>query len=142
MNLPPPVGDLATLDRVQCLSLLADAPFARIAFVAEHGPTILPINHLLLDDAVYFRTSPGSKLAMAAGGKQVAIEVDGSDPTTRTAWSVVAHGRASLVTDEGLTQRLHALPFEPWVFPDDRSFWVEITIDDVAGRRIVPEDLA
>lgn len=137
MPVPPRPGDLASLDREECLAHLGTASFVRVGFVTTQGPTILPVNHLLHGDALYFRTAPGSKLGTAAAGARVAIEADGGDEPTRTGWSVLVHGQASIVNDKDLIEALHAEPFEPWALPADQSFWVRVELEHVAGRRIV-----
>jgi uncharacterized protein len=139
VNDHPRPGDLLELDREECVRRLIDAPWARIAFTTDSGPRILPINHLVVDGEVYFRTSPGSKLASAVRGAPVALEVDGGDAASRLGWSVVARGRSSIVHDEGLIERLMLQPFEPWTLPEDKAFWVWIEIDDITGRTIVPK---
>jgi nitroimidazol reductase NimA-like FMN-containing flavoprotein (pyridoxamine 5'-phosphate oxidase superfamily) len=130
-------GDLVAIDPVDCVSMLEKAPWVRIGFVAGDEVTILPINHLLHAGAIYFRTAPGSKLGTAAASGPVTIEADDGDPRTREAWSVVAHGHASIVTDQGLLEELMALPFEPWALPDTQAFWVRVDVERVTGRRIV-----
>ena len=136
MDAPPRPGDLIELDRERCIELLAGAHLVRIAFVTDHGPSVLPVNHLVHDGSLYFRTAPGSKLGIAAADGPVAIEADGGDAATRTGWSVVVHGRASIVTDEGVSEALYERPFEPWALPDDRAFWVRVPLDQISGRRI------
>jgi uncharacterized protein len=137
-DLPRP-GDLLALDPAECVERLSRASWIRIAFVNAGGPTILPVNHVVFEDAVFFRTAPGSKLGLAAQADRVAIEADGGDSATRIGWSVVAHGRASIVHDRALVERLMALPFEPWALPEDAVFWIRIDIDTITGRTIVPK---
>jgi uncharacterized protein len=137
MHVPPRPGDLAPIDHDRCLELLADASFVRVAFVTPQGPTVLPVNHLMHGDALYFRTAPGSKLGTAAAGAKVAIEADSGDDLTRTGWSVLVHGSASIVNDPQLIEALHATPFEPWALPAEQAFWVRVELERVAGRRIV-----
>lgn len=137
MSQPSLPGDLVPIDASVCTELLADAPWARIGFVVDGVPTVLPINIVLHDDAIFFRTAAGSKLGTAAASARVAIEVDGGDPSERVAWSVVAHGQASIVTDRDLEATLLGLPFEPWAVPDSRQFWVRVEVADISGRRIV-----
>jgi uncharacterized protein len=139
VNEHPRPGELLELDHDECVRRLIDAPWARIAFTTDNGPRILPINHLVVDDAVYFRTSPGSKLGSAVRGAPVALEVDGGDAASRLGWSVVAYGRSSIVHDEELIERLMLQPFEPWTLPSDKAFWVRVEIDDISGRTIVPK---
>lgn len=139
MNDHPRPGTLLELDREECMRRLDRAPWARIAFTTDSGPRILPINHLVLDDAVYLRTSPGSKLGSAVRGVTVAVEVDGGDEASQLGWSVVARGRSSIVHDEALIERLMLQPFEPWTLPESKAFWVQVEIDELSGRTIVPK---
>jgi uncharacterized protein len=134
---PPRPGDLVEIGPTECLDLLASAPYVRIAFVVDDGPTVLPINLVLHAGGVYFRTAAGSKLGSAAASGRVAIEADGGDESTRVAWSVVIHGTVSILTDPTIEEELHALPDEPWALPDSRSFWVRVDVDRISGRRIV-----
>jgi uncharacterized protein len=137
MTQPPRPGDLTTIERDECVALLSGAPWVRLAFVVDGAPEVLPINVLVRDDAIYFRTATGSKLGSAAADGPVAVQADGGEERTRIGWSVVAHGHASIVVDRDVEEELFALPFEPWALPDDREFWVRITVETVSGRRIV-----
>jgi uncharacterized protein len=134
---PPRPGDLVPLDPGECVTLLENAPWVRIGFVADGGPSVLPVNHLIHDGEIYFRTGAGSKLGTAAAVGAVAVQADGGDEDQRIGWSVVAHGQASIVTDPELEERLMARPFEPWALPDDRAFWVWVEVATITGRRIV-----
>lgn len=128
-------GDIEPIDRVACLRYLAEASVGRLAFVHDGRTTILPVNHVVHDGALYFRTAPGGKLGAAADGTDVAFEVDG-DLDRSGGWSVVIHGHARIVTDADVAEALHNLPFSPWVEPDERMFWVEVALEEVSGRRI------
>lgn len=134
---PPRPGDLLPLDPAVCTERLGQAAVVRIGFVVGDVPTVVPVNVLLHEGAVYLRTAPGSKLGSAAAGALVALEADEVDEVERTGWSVVAHGRASIVTDADEREALHAEPFEPWALPDTNSFWVRIDVHDIAGREVV-----
>ena len=134
---PPRPGELIAIDRDACVEHLEQAPYVRIGFVVDGDPMILPVNHLLHGGAVYFRTAPGSKLGSAAAGSLVVIEADEGDAERRIGWSVVARGRASIVTDQTEIEALHARSFEPWALPGDRSFWIRVDVQDIDGRRVV-----
>jgi uncharacterized protein len=123
--------------RDACVELLTQTPYVRIGFVVDGDPMVLPVNHLLHGGAVYFRTAAGSKLGSAAAGNIVVVEADEGDEDRRVGWSVVAKGRASIVTDEREIEALHAQPFEPWALPDTTSFWIRIDVQDIDGRRVV-----
>jgi len=133
----PRSGDLVALDPNECVDLLQAAPWVRVAFLVNGEPTILPVNHLVHDGAIYFRTAPGSKLGSAAAGSTVAVEADGGDVESRIGWSVVVHGHAAIVTDDHVEQSLFEQPFEPWAVPGDRTFWVRVDVERISGRRIV-----
>lgn len=137
MDDPPAQGDLVVIDRDECVALLEDAMFVRVAFVHDDTPHVLPVNHVIHDGALYFRTAPGSKLGTAASTGLVTVEADGGDAAARVGWSVVAHGRASIVTDEQELTALMGLRFEPWALPATRAFWVRVDVHDLQGRRIV-----
>ena len=63
----------------ECLRLLDDHTFGRLAFMDHVGvlPMIVPLNYVLHDDRITFRTGAGSKLGTALRGEPVAFEVDG-----------------------------------------------------------------
>lgn len=137
MARPTRPGDLMALDATECTQRLADAPWARIGFVADGLPSVLPVNIVLYGEAIYFQTAAGSKLAAAAATGAVAVEVDGGDPDARTGWSVLAQGTASIVTDRELEEALWALDFEPWAIPDARHFWIQVEVTSITGREIL-----
>lgn len=129
-------GDLVPIPPEECVELLMAAHVVRIGLQTDHGPLVLPVNHVVHDGSVFFRTAPGSKLGSAAAGGRVAVETDETDPDTRGGWSVAGSGTANIVTDEALIAELHELPFEPWALPDTRDFWVRIDLEHLTGRRI------
>jgi uncharacterized protein len=135
--IPRHPGDLEPIDRSECEELLASVPFVRLGFVSGRGPSILPVNHVMVDGELYFRTEAGSKLAAAAGEGRVAVETDGAEPEQHAGWSVLGHGTASIVTDRDEIERLLSLDFTPWSAPDEKLFWVRVRFDDLEGRRIV-----
>lgn len=137
MNAPLRPGDLTTIAADECAALLEAAPWARVGFVLEGRPCVLPVNVLFHGDGVFFRTAAGSKLAAAAADGAVVLQADGGDADQRVGWSVLAEGHASIVTDPALEEALHAQPFEPWAVPDDKPFWVRVELERLSGRRIV-----
>jgi uncharacterized protein len=138
MPIPRRPGDLEPIDVGSCLELLGATPFVRLGFLTDGTPTILPVNHVLLDGTLYFRTAAGGKLASAAAQQRVAVEADGIDVDRHVGWSVVAHGSASIITDPTVLERLHSTSSSPWTSPDEKVFWVGVTLDNIAGRRIIP----
>jgi nitroimidazol reductase NimA-like FMN-containing flavoprotein (pyridoxamine 5'-phosphate oxidase superfamily) len=121
------------------LSLLADGEVGRVGVTMGSVPAIFPVNYRLLDGAIVFRTAPGSKLAAATDGSVVAFEVDDYETATRSGWSVLAVGRATVVHDLELTTQVLAAKLEP--FADGRrTSIVRIEPEFVSGRRLVHGD--
>lgn len=122
------------LDEAECLVLLAGQQLGRLAISIANHPDIFPINHVVDDGTVVFKTAEGTKLAGAVLGASVAFEVDGYDPAEGIAWSVVVKGRA--VEIEAVEDQLHAedLPLFPWHISPKRRF-VRIKPSEITGRR-------
>ena len=97
------------------------------------------MNYEVVDDAIVFRTAPGSAPA-AAVGTDVAFEVDHVDEAMSQGWSVLAVGPARAVTEPDdvrrLAERAHT---EPWA-GGERELWVSIRPTRLTGRRITPSD--
>ena len=51
-----------------------------------------PVNYVVDQHSVLFRTDEGTKLDAASRGARVAFEVDGAEEATRTGWSVLVGG--------------------------------------------------
>ncbi len=118
----------------KCWDLLAKARTGRIAVAIGEHPDIFPINHVVDDRTIVFRTDPGTKLAAAVLGPGVAYEVDHIDDEGGTAWSVVAKGHArELHTVEEMT-RAEELPLYPWD-TGAKHHYVAITVNEITGRR-------
>lgn len=77
---------------------LAGVSVGRIAFTMMALPVIRPVNHLVHDDDVIIRGHADAALITAVG-QVVAYEADTIDPATRSGWSVLVTGKATLVSD-------------------------------------------
>lgn len=113
--------------------LLREALVGRLAVSVDDAPDIFPVNHVVDHGTLVFRTAEGTKLS-AAVGHRVAYEVDGYDPTTGQAWSVVVKGTAKEMTALYDVIDTMALPLFPWhAAPKPRI--VRIEPHEVSGRR-------
>ncbi len=127
---------LELLTDEECRRLLAMCEVGRVGITIGALPAIFPVNYRLIDGAIVFRTSPGSKLSAAAAGAVVAFEVDDYQAADRSGWSVLAIGRAEIVLDLDLTFRVLAARLEPFV-EGLRSSIVRIEPTFLSGRRLV-----
>ena len=124
------------LSRAECLDLLGRSHLGRLAFLDSVGvfPVIVPVNYLVHDGCVVFRTVPGAKLAAAVRGGDVAFEVDQTDDLAQTGWSVLVRGRAEeLVDPDELAELDHRLQL-----PGTHTgrHYVRVAVNLVTGRRV------
>ncbi|CAL9344156.1 pyridoxamine 5'-phosphate oxidase family protein [Streptomyces sp. Tu 3180] len=140
-DLPPGSGraarhpEFTELDTEECRALLGTHGVGRIAVPTDEGPVIVPVNYSVVDDAVVFRTGPGTTPA-GASGHRVAFEVDRIDDALSQGWSVLVRGDARAVTDPDEARRLDERAFsEPWA-GGRRELWTRIDPLEVTGRRI------
>jgi nitroimidazol reductase NimA-like FMN-containing flavoprotein (pyridoxamine 5'-phosphate oxidase superfamily) len=124
------------LDRQDCLRLLAKVPVGRVVYTRQALPAVLPVNFSLDEDAsVLLCTSAGSDLVRAIDGVVVAFEADEFSAATRSGWSVVVTGRATVVTDPTDHERLAQTGPQSWMPVGDGVF-VRIESELVTGREI------
>jgi nitroimidazol reductase NimA-like FMN-containing flavoprotein (pyridoxamine 5'-phosphate oxidase superfamily) len=113
-------------------NLLAHAQLGRLALSVRDEVDIFPINFEVFEGALYFRTSPGSKLAQLTTNPRVALEADRYDD--ETAASVIVKGIAERLDRQVDIDMADALPLHPWI-PTLKYRWVRITPTRVSGRR-------
>ena len=128
------------LSTTESWTLLRGSTVGRLAVVVEDQPDIFPVNHLVDHGTVVFRTAAGTKLA-GASGHQVAFEVDGYDPETASAWSVVIKGEAQHVNRLYDMLEVIDLPLFPW-HATPKPHFIRITPDSISGRRFTVVDSA
>ncbi|MEV7008511.1 pyridoxamine 5'-phosphate oxidase family protein [Streptosporangium sp. NPDC051022] len=146
VDLPPGRGfpgrhaRLEKLDTGECLRLISPGGVGRVAFDAPGGPAILPVNYVLHDGAVVFRTSFGGPLDenLRTGVKgvefKIAFEVDRIDDANREGWSVLVRGGAHHVTPDERAAAV-ASGVLPWA-GGDRDLYIKIVPVEITGRRI------
>jgi len=122
------------LEPQECLRLLASAWVARLGLTTEDGPQVLPVNHTVLDGAVYFRTNLDTSLVEATRDTVVAVEADELSDRMESSWSVLVVGRATHVEDRAETTAVFARMREPWA-PGSRTLLVKVVPTKVTGRR-------
>ncbi|GII03851.1 pyridoxamine 5'-phosphate oxidase family protein [Planobispora takensis] len=129
------------LDPQECLRLISPGGIGRVAFNDPGGPAILPVNYVLRDDSVIFRTAAGGTLdvglrtGMAGVEFKVAFEVDRFDEAEHAGWSVVVRGGAHLVASPEEQAELEKAEVHPWA-GGDRHLYVKVAATEVTGRRV------
>jgi len=122
------------LDVAECLYLLRSAQVGRLGIAIMNVPDIFPVNFVVDDDTVVFRTAEGTKFAAAILGTAVAFEVDGYDPEAGEAWSVVLKGQAVEIQNMYELFDAEDLPLFPWHNSPKYRF-VRIQSGEITGRR-------
>ena len=122
--------ELEELTVEECFDLISHQPVGRIAVSTDdEPPLVVPVTFALDGSCVTFRSDAGEKLAGV--GQRVSFQVDATDPTHRTGWSVLLQGTLSVVDDGDPTE----VDVEPWVGP--RTYLLRLVPDVVTGRRLV-----
>ena len=129
---------LELLTEDEARALLATGEVGRVGITLGALPAIFPVNYSVIDGAIYFRTSPGSKMSAAAGGAVVAFEVDDYQLDDRTGWSVLVVGTAEIVHDLEITFKVRDAQLQP-LAGGRRTTIVRIEPTFVSGRRIAPD---
>lgn len=122
-------GRLAVLTDGECWDLLRSQPVGRIAWSGLQGVSVVPVNFVVVDDAIILRTTPYSLLARDSVDREVAFQVDQLDLERHEGWSVLARGR---------TRREDRSPEhpQPWA-TGARVLGLRIDVRSVSGRRLL-----
>lgn len=129
------------LDSQECLELIKAGGVGRIAFTVpgESAPTVLPVNFLVRNETIIFRTTGYGLIAEHAADEYISFEVDRLDGATSEGWSVLVVGRARPVRDPVELARLReTAPVQPWA-AGERDLFVTVIPKRVTGRRIAHE---
>lgn len=132
-------NDIEHLSVDECWSLLRTATVGRLAVVIDEHPEIFPLNYVVDQGTVVFRTGEGSKVLGVLSGAPVAFEADGYDETTNEAWSVVLRGHGRTISEVHQVMETVDLPLYPW-HGGEKSRYVRITPDAITGRRFTVVD--
>jgi uncharacterized protein len=118
-----------------CMDLLTRHHFGRVAVNDDGVPVIFPVNYVLHEGDIVFRTGVGTKLDAAYRVAPATFEIDGLDAKRRMGWSVLARGTVREVRDGEELDRLQGLPIESEVAGED-SHLIRLEAGSVTGRRV------
>jgi len=91
----PPLRDFVALSPAECQQLIRLKDHGRVGYIVNNHPVILPVNYIVDNGLIVFRSDPGEKLNTIPM-RHVAFEVDDIQPGD--AWSVLVKGHAREVT--------------------------------------------
>ncbi|MCW2819294.1 MAG: Pyridoxamine 5-phosphate oxidase [Marmoricola sp.] len=132
---------LHELDEDECWRRLDGCTVGRLAYADRDGPTVLPLNYVVQDRRVWFRTASYDQLAIHLPGTRAAFEVDHVDQAAHQGWSVLVRGTADHVMVDTPGHPAGRPNPEPW--PTGlRTMLFCLTPSQVSGRLITHADLA
>ncbi|BBN49505.1 pyridoxamine 5'-phosphate oxidase family protein [Mycobacterium avium subsp. hominissuis] len=112
--------------------LLGSVALGRLVTNFAGEAEIFPVNFVVQDRTVLFRTAEGTKLFSAVANHAVVFEVD--DHNLVEGWSVIVRGRARLLKTDTDIQRAERAQLLPWT-ATLKPHYVRITPAEVTGRR-------
>lgn len=120
----------------QCEHLLNAGVTGRVALSSPDGPHLVPVNYSVVGDAIIIRTSPYSVLGTYGRGSMLAFEIDWFDHDRWRGWSVVARGRADVVTDPAELDRIRTTwEPHPWA-AGSRNLYLRLRWSELSGRQL------
>ncbi|MFB6613037.1 helix-turn-helix domain-containing protein [Streptomyces sp. NPDC085524] len=123
------------LDEDECRRLLGNRGIGRIAVFTADGPAVHPVNYLIADDDIVFRTGADTLPARAAG-TEAAFEVERIDEVAARGWSVLAVGMLEAAPrPEALELLADAAHATPWA-GGERTHWMKLAPHRLTGRRV------
>jgi hypothetical protein len=133
-----PVGSVpSVLTESECRRLLATRTLGRVGLTSGALPVIMPVEYVYDEGVIVFRTEPDAKLRAAVHGAVLAFEVDAFDPETGHGWSVLVHGRATVITTE---HELAPLPTLDECSDEPLRHYVRLHCEIVSGRRLAASE--
>ena len=119
----------------ECWALLTTQRTGRIGFTRDGSLYIFPVNYLVHDGGIYFRTSEEGELGRAPLGAS-AFQTDSVQPEAMAGWTVLAQGQPEHIEDEELLKVLWGRAGEePWA-GGLRSRFIGIRPHALSGRRV------
>jgi nitroimidazol reductase NimA-like FMN-containing flavoprotein (pyridoxamine 5'-phosphate oxidase superfamily) len=130
-----------TLDEAECLRLISPGGVGRLAYSGRYGLTVLPVNYVMYEGTIVFRTAHDSPIdedlrtGIANAEYKVAFEIDDIDRAGLGGWSVLVQGSAHHVDAEAERAAVRESGVEPWA-GGARELYIRIIPTRITGRRI------
>jgi len=130
---------LEELSGSECWTLLRTVDVGRLAAPNRRGGVdIFPVNHVVDQGSIVFRTAAGTKVTDAVEAPEVAFEADNAacsyDKQLDDPWSVVVHGVAELITIHTDLFDSFELSVRPWHI-SNKPYFIRLVPTSVSGRR-------
>lgn len=118
----------------ESLELLSTKTFGRLVVRRKDDMDLFPLNYLVHEGEIYFRTAEGSKLFSLTLNNDVLFEADNVDGDSQEAWSVVVKGTARTLSSNAEIEAADQLPLKPWL-PTLKYNYVVVSPNEISGRK-------
>lgn len=122
------------LSAEESMELMATQTFGRLVVRRKDDMDLFPVNYVIHEGNVYFRSAEGSKLFTVALNDDVLFEADLVEKDEDAAWSVIIKGNAEVLKSRAEIAAADELPLKPWL-PTLKYNYVRIVPNNVSGRR-------
>lgn len=122
---------ITILSEDESWDLLASVALGRLVTSVAGQPEIFPVNFVVQERTVLFRTAEGSKLFGAVASNRVAFEADHHSVTE--GWSVIVKGRCRLLATSAEIEKADSAPLRPWV-ATLKLHYVRVMPTEITGR--------
>jgi nitroimidazol reductase NimA-like FMN-containing flavoprotein (pyridoxamine 5'-phosphate oxidase superfamily) len=129
----PMANDPVTvLDDAAAWNLLSSVALGRLVTSFGGQLEIFPVNFVVQNHTVLFRTAEGTKLFTTVMNDKVLFEAD--DHTVAEGWSVIVRGTAALLSSAEDIHQADQAGLMPWV-PTEKLRYVRVTPTEISARR-------
>jgi hypothetical protein len=127
-----PQGAVDELSFADSWMRLGQRSRGRLGVSADDQPGIYPVDYIVDDDSILFRTAEGEKLYRIRRNERVVFEVEGD--LDRGTWSVIVTGLAQELIVDPVLEPAAIEGFPPWA-PIEPYVYVRILPTSVRGRQ-------
>lgn len=123
---------VTVLDEHEAWNLLSSVPLGRLVTSFGGQLEIFPVNFVVQNGTVLFRTAEGTKLFTTVMNEKVLFEAD--DHTVAEGWSVIVRGSAKMLSSAEDIHEADQAGLMPWV-PTEKLRYVRVTPTEISARR-------
>jgi uncharacterized protein len=131
-------GPISVLEDNEAWNLLSSVALGRLVTSFGGQLEIFPVNFVVQNGTVLFRTAEGTKLFTTVMNEKVLFEAD--DHTADEGWSVILRGTAHMLNSAEEIHLAEQAGLIPWV-PTEKLRFVRVTPSEISARhfRFGPE---
>jgi nitroimidazol reductase NimA-like FMN-containing flavoprotein (pyridoxamine 5'-phosphate oxidase superfamily) len=128
----PAVEPITILSESESWNLLASVSLGRLVTSVDGHPEIFPVNFVVQNRTVLFRTADGTKFVSAAINNSVVFEAD--EHNVAEGWSVIVKGTARMLRTDEEIEKAERAQLLPWT-ATAKPHYVRVMPLSVTGRR-------